>query len=134
MAHSVTFAGTTPYASDGRAYADLYCHGTAKVSTPVHLIARIDTGADHLVMPILSNADMNALGLGNISSYPTASVYTANGLATAYVVKPFYVDIQGKVVPVEAHFMPSVNLALLGLHAVLTSIDIGFDVTQWMHK
>lgn len=129
MGHPVTYDGYNPYASNGRAYADIWCRGIAKVSQPLHLIALIDTGADYLELPYWAAPP---LGI-DLYALPTSVVLTAGGFAPAVTVKGFGVEIQGKIVRVTAQFM-SIPKPLLGLNAFLTAIDIGFDTKKWLFK
>jgi predicted aspartyl protease len=129
MSIRVDYDGSNGYSAN-RPYADIYCHGiSGRVLKPVHLAALIDTGADYLELP---NSVATQLGI-TLSSYPTHSVLTAGGYAPVRVVKSFSVEIEGKVVAVTAHFL-SISTALLGLDAILSAIDLGFDVKNWLYK
>ena len=129
MAIQVDYDGAHGYVTN-RPYADIYCHGVGgRVSSPFHLSALIDTGADYLELPsaVASNVGISLAG------YPTRTVITAGGSASVTVVNNFSVEIEGKLVSVTAHFLTG-STALLGLRAILAAVDIGLDTGQWLYK
>lgn len=128
--YTVDYDDIRPYRNAGRPLVDLYCHGVSgAVPNPLHLIARLDTGADYLVLPVRV-----ATGLGiDLTKYPRVKVGTAGGPAWAYDVSPFWIDIEGQLVGVRAYFMNS-PLAVVGFEAMLSAMKVGFDLRAWLFK
>lgn len=130
MGHLVDYDGYNAFASDGRAYADIWCHGVAgRITQPLHLIALVDTGADYLELPFAVAAVLRI----NLATFLQVPVLTAGGLVPAVTVSGFLVEIQGKQVNVRAQFMNTPR-PLLGLNACLTAMDVGFDIKRWLFK
>jgi predicted aspartyl protease len=130
VAINVSYDGAHGYVTN-RPYADIFCHGVSgRTSSPFHLAALIDTGADYLELP---TAVATSVGV-NLGLYPTHTVVTAGaGTASVVVVSNFSVDIEGKLVAVTAHFL-SGSTALLGLRAILSAVDFGLEVSRWLYK
>lgn len=129
MSFSITYTGAHKFSSN-RPYADIYCHGlSGRIAKPFHLAALIDTGADYLELP---NTVARHLGV-TLGAHPSHQVLSAGGYLPVTVVNGFYVDIEGKLVSVTAHFL-GITTALLGLRAVLAAVDVGLDTIQWFYK
>lgn len=113
-----------------RPYADIYCHGIRpNIANPLHLAVLVDTGADYLELP---NGVAQKLNL-NLGQYQKNFVLTAAGHAPVTIVPKFYVEVETKLVMVTAHFL-AISTGLLGLDAILTAVDFGFQTTRWLYK
>ena len=123
----VSYAGGHAFIG-GRPLVDIVCYGLSpSTSTPYRAAALLDTGADYLTLP-----DAVAPHLGIVlSHFSTTTVATASGRATPHVVPGFFVELEGRMVTVTAHFMPLARDPF-GLTAMLAAFDVGLDVRQWL--
>lgn len=132
MSYRVDFDGFYPFASTNRPYASISCYGVKPHLTtrPARLSALIDTGADYLVLP---NYVGQRVGL-NLHNYPSTPVLTAGGSTPATMVDDFTIKLEGKFIEVKVQFLDIAG-ALLGLPALLSAIDVGFDNRlRWFFK
>jgi predicted aspartyl protease len=89
----------------------------------------IDTGADYLELP---TGVASQLGI-NLAGYRNGMVLTAGGYLPVTIVPKFYMEMKNKTVTVTAHFL-AISTGLLGLDAILTPVDFGFDISRRMYK
>lgn len=121
---------TRPYRRQGRPLTDLYCHGVrGPLPSPVHFVARLDTGADHLVLPLQL---VQQLGIRKALLQRTR-VMTASGPTDALELPNFLVEFEGIQIQVLAQFM-NTQQALIGLEPLLMAMELGFDGHQWFFK
>lgn len=132
MSYRVDFDGFYPFASNNRPYASISCYGVKPSLSPrpARLSALIDTGADYLVLP---NWVGLCVGL-NLHHYPSKPVLTAGSSAHATMVDDFTIELEGQSIEVSVQFV-NIAGALLGLPALLSAIDVGFDNNlRWFFK
>jgi predicted aspartyl protease len=124
-----------PYDADhryvrNRPYADIYCYSPTNPNLPPeHLAVLIDTGADYLELPTGVATRLHI----NLAAHQSIPVLTAGGYVPVTLVPNFEVEIEKKRVRVMAHFL-AISTGLLGLDAILTAVDFGFDTTRWLYK
>jgi predicted aspartyl protease len=125
----VDYSGQEAYRRGGRPYTDIICHGIAQAHPPkpLKLFARVDTGADYLVLPMRAAP---RLGI-NLNRYSAGSVVTAAGIGTAVIVPGFDVELQKFRITTEVRFM-HLHHPLVGLTALLAAFEFGFNTSAWL--
>ncbi|WP_031437441.1 aspartyl protease family protein [Methylobacter tundripaludum] len=116
-----TFLGNRPY-------SNITLLGVGGCSD-VNFSALVDTGADYLQLP--QSAAIKA-GINLDGAHPTP-VHGATGTAFLLFVSAVRVEVEGKVVVVDAFFDPTnSSSALLGRQCLLTAVEAGFKASEWL--
>jgi predicted aspartyl protease len=130
MSYHVTYEDEHPYASGGRPFLNIRCHGVkGEIRRPAEFPALIDTGADNLVLP---NSVAEWLKI-DLDAFSENRIQTANGIATVRRVPDFMVEFNGQIVKVLAEFSP-VSPALLGIRPLLSVVDLGLQLYRFLLK
>jgi predicted aspartyl protease len=119
------FSGNRPYSNVTLLAAHPYY-----AYSNVNFQALVDTGADYLQLPASAAAtagiDLNSRGVPQ-------NVHGATGTAVLIFVTGIDVEIEGKVITVDAFFDPTnLSSALLGRQALLTAVEAGFNAKEWL--
>lgn len=112
-----------------RPWADIVLLGTA--STGLRFKALADTGADYIVLPKPTDAQLRQLGLQLSGAYQ--QIRTAGGLAVVTFLRNMRVAVEEKEVIVDVMFHPNLmSPPLLGRQALLAAFDVAFCCEKWI--